>query len=244
MGRPRKTTTQRGYGHAHQARRAKWAPKVKAGGVKCWRCRRPIHPNEPWDLGHDDNDRTQYRGPEHQACNRATKGRNQPNQSTGRTYIVTGPPCSGKTTWVRRHATAGDITIDYDELAAALTPISDRAKDWPAHVAAVARTARQAAIDAALKQAREHDVYIIHTQPNPTALQRYRAAGAEIITIDPGRDTVLARCKQQRPWQVTQAAKRWYDSDPGSKHAAESPPALGFFAGREVDDANPQVRAL
>lgn len=37
-------------------------------------------------------------------------------------YLVTGPPAAGKSTWVRKHATHGDITIDYDALATVLTP--------------------------------------------------------------------------------------------------------------------------
>jgi hypothetical protein len=63
-------THQRGYGHAHQQLRADWARRVATGSIHCARCGRPIAPHEKWDLGHDDWDRTQYRGPEHRTCNR------------------------------------------------------------------------------------------------------------------------------------------------------------------------------
>jgi hypothetical protein len=66
-------TNARGYGAGHQALRRSWAPVVERGGVVCWRCNVAIAPGTPWDLGHDDNDRTRYRGPEHRACNRATQ---------------------------------------------------------------------------------------------------------------------------------------------------------------------------
>jgi predicted kinase len=73
--RARGTTLQRGYGADHRRERAKWAPLVEAGQVRCWRpeCGQPIRPGQPWDLGHDDHDRSVYRGPEHAACNRATR---------------------------------------------------------------------------------------------------------------------------------------------------------------------------
>jgi hypothetical protein len=43
-------------------------------------------------------------------------------------------------------------------------------------------------------------------------LQYYRRLGARVVTIDPGEQVVLKRCKAERPWHMTQAAKRWYDN--------------------------------
>lgn len=72
------STRARGYGAAHQAERRRLEPIVALGLTDCWRCGERIEIGAPWDLGHDDQDRSKYRGPEHRRCNRATKGR-QPN---------------------------------------------------------------------------------------------------------------------------------------------------------------------
>jgi len=69
------SSTQRGYGQLHRKLRLYWEPIVATGTVACWRCGEIIGPREPWDLGHDDQDRTRYRGPECRRCNRATKSR-------------------------------------------------------------------------------------------------------------------------------------------------------------------------
>lgn len=71
----RGTRQQRGYGAEHEQARARMAPLVEAGLAHCWRCGRWLNPDEPWDAGHDDLDRTIYRGPECLPCNRATAGR-------------------------------------------------------------------------------------------------------------------------------------------------------------------------
>lgn len=69
-------TINNGYGKVHKRLRAELAERMRKGEVFfCWRCRRVINPARPWDLGHDDWDRSIYRGPEHVACNRATRGR-------------------------------------------------------------------------------------------------------------------------------------------------------------------------
>lgn len=66
------------YGPAHQKLRAEWKLRVDAGGVHCRHlpeCLEKdtlIHPGSKWDLGHRDDDPSQYTGPEHIRCNRGT----------------------------------------------------------------------------------------------------------------------------------------------------------------------------
>jgi hypothetical protein len=66
------TQKERGYGWTHEKRRKVWMPLVATGQCVCTRCGRPILPGQPWDLGHDDYDRSRYTGPEHRRCNRQT----------------------------------------------------------------------------------------------------------------------------------------------------------------------------
>jgi hypothetical protein len=80
------TTKQRGYGIEHKRRRRRWAREVAAGLVHCARCGGFIYPDEPWDLGHVDGDRSRYSGPEHRACNRATAAR-RPRRKRRALYV-------------------------------------------------------------------------------------------------------------------------------------------------------------
>jgi hypothetical protein len=87
MPNPPGSTTARGYGYSHAKLRRQWAPHVARGEVVCWRCGYLIHPAARWDLGHDDDDRTLYRGPEHIRCNRlaaARKGNAAMRRNTAR----------------------------------------------------------------------------------------------------------------------------------------------------------------
>lgn len=107
-------------------------------------------------------------------------------------YLILGPPASGKSTWVKQHAKPGDITIDYDALANALTPSDGKPHKHTQHVKAVTKAARQAAIDTAVTL--DCDVYVIHSMPSQRLIDHY----------------LLARCKAERPWQMQQAVKQWY----------------------------------
>ncbi len=70
-------TTARGYDAQHRRIRRDWEARIaREGHVPCWRCGHPITTDTPWHLGHDDNDRSITRGPEHdRTCNLAAAGR-------------------------------------------------------------------------------------------------------------------------------------------------------------------------
>ena len=38
--------------------------------------------------------------------------------------VVTGPPCSGKTTYILEHMAEGDVMVDFDRIAQAISPKS------------------------------------------------------------------------------------------------------------------------
>jgi hypothetical protein len=73
----RAKTGVRGYGARHQRIRRALEPLVRAGLATCARCQRRILPGEPWDLGHDDLDRSATRVP----STRAVIGQRTPGGS-------------------------------------------------------------------------------------------------------------------------------------------------------------------
>ena len=77
---PPVTTDARGYGAAHQAKRARLL--AAAYGQPCTRCGRPMLPGQPLDLDHTDN-RTGYRGFSHRSCNQQAGGRKGARRSAG-----------------------------------------------------------------------------------------------------------------------------------------------------------------
>lgn len=124
--------------------------------------------------------------------------------------VVIGPPAAGKSTWIRERAKPDDIVIDFDLIAAALTGPSAPRHDHTPAVWAVTRAARRAAIKAAVGWADQTDVYIIHSTPAESTLTRYREQGARIVTVDPGRDVVMERCRRERPPAMLKVAGEWY----------------------------------
>lgn len=83
------TTTARGYGAAHQRERQRWQRIIDREGATCWRCRRPIPiGSRSWDLGHHDQDRTRYMGPECPPCNRAAGARKGNARRPGRRRLA------------------------------------------------------------------------------------------------------------------------------------------------------------
>jgi hypothetical protein len=141
--------------------------------------------------------------------------------------VVVGPPAGGKSTWVLQQAKPGDVVIDYDRLAVALSGQGGDPHDHAPAVMAVTKAARQAAIDAALRHARTADVYLIHSSPGQQRMADYRAMGAKVITIDPGKDVVRQRCKTERPQRMFAVIDEWYrdqgDTNPRPQRVTAAP---------------------
>jgi len=84
----RPSPAERGYDARHRRLRHKVKREVEAGQAYCWRCLEEgktreqawIAPGSEWDLGHDDRDRSVYRGAEHAFCNRRTKAHQPPRK--------------------------------------------------------------------------------------------------------------------------------------------------------------------
>jgi predicted kinase len=139
--------------------------------------------------------------------------------------IVTGPPCSGKTTHVTTHAQPGDITIDYDTLALALgAPASH---DYPPHICEVVFAARHSAITAAISQHHQGaTVWIIDTAPGEARRQQYADAGAQFVTLTASREELHARAAAERPASIHQVIDDWLDGTASNRHHTPSPPAV------------------
>lgn len=135
--------------------------------------------------------------------------------------VVIGPPAGGKSTWVAEHAQPGDIVIDFDRLAVALSGPDADLHDHPPQLMAVTRAARTAAIEAAVKQAKTVDVYLIHSSPGVARMAEYHALGAQIVTVDPGRDVVRQRCKNERPARMFAVIDEWYRQHRGGQTEAD-----------------------
>ena len=116
-------------------------------------------------------------------------------------HIVTGHICSGKTTFVREHARRGDVIIDMDLLAHAMTTDDIADHDYPEHVGEIARAARWHAIDAAVRlhSAGSFDVWIVHAYPEPRDYVTYRRMSATWHEIEAEPGTLRDRAARERP---------------------------------------------
>lgn len=126
-------------------------------------------------------------------------------------YVITGPPCVGKSTWVRERAQPGDLVVDLDRIALAITAESTDHHDYPANIRKAAITIRATAVEIALRYSRRGKAYVIHSKPPPRALNRYRKAQAVMIDLDAPMDVLMARAKAERPPSMWPVLARWWD---------------------------------
>lgn len=122
--------------------------------------------------------------------------------------VVTGPPCSGKSTYAWSRAQPGDIVIDFDRIAQAIG--SGSPHDHPDHVRWVAIAMRRAGINSAIIQHQKGaTVWVVQTRIPDRDLERYRRAGAEVVTLDVDRAELHRRASAERPARWHQLIDDW-----------------------------------
>jgi predicted kinase len=126
--------------------------------------------------------------------------------------IVTGPPCSGKSTYIRQRAQPGHIIIDMDRIALALTTEDTNHHAYPEHIKQLAQLTRRTAITNAIALHHQgHTTWIIDTRPGQKRRQEYHRNGAQFVHLDPGIETCLARAAGgERPADIIRFIHRYY----------------------------------
>jgi len=125
--------------------------------------------------------------------------------------IVTGAPCSGKSTFVDKERAEGDIVVDYDKLSLALG--SNKSHAAVGHIKSAAFKARQAAIDYAIDNP-DAGSWVIHTSPKPGDLERYKTAGAVFHHLDATQDECTTRAAESgRPAETFEAIERYFTTE-------------------------------
>lgn len=122
-------------------------------------------------------------------------------------HVVLGPPCAGKSTYIREHSKSGDVLVDYDVIAQALGEKEKHGATGAIKEAAY--KSRNAAINYLLEN--DGEGWIIHSSPSEWQMKRYEEAGADIIRLDVDEDTCIERAEADgRPAEEVERIHEWF----------------------------------
>lgn len=130
-------------------------------------------------------------------------------------HVITGAPCSGKTTYVEQNAKEGDLRVDLDKIALCLG--SADAHSSSGLIREASFEARKGAIEKALEDPKAES-WIIDTAPTEEQIKRYKEAGAIFIEMDADKETCLARAEADgRPQETIDGINRYFAEEKGNK---------------------------
>ena len=131
-------------------------------------------------------------------------------------YIVYGPPCSGKTTYVKEAALEGDLIIDLDSIWQAVSGCDRYVK--PGRLNAIVFSVRDCLLDSVkYRRGRWNNAYIIGGYPLSSERERLiKELGAREVFIDTSKEDCIANLKAD----TARASEEWlqYIEDWFRKH--------------------------
>lgn len=126
--------------------------------------------------------------------------------------VVVGPPCSGKSTWVREQKRDGDVVMDFDLLAQALGAPDAHGPEGA--VLAVTWAAR-AAVIAKVMDGVDADAWVIWLAPSAEKVREMGEQGVRFHVMDTPMEECLERAEaDQRPDGTTDRIREWFDNPP------------------------------
>ena len=126
-------------------------------------------------------------------------------------YVITGPPCVGKSTWVRERANIGDIVVDLDRLALAITAEHCPHHEYPTHIRRAAMHIRKTAVVLALNHSKGGTSYVIHAKPPKQARAIYKRHNAVFVELQAPVSVLMQRANDERPPHIAEVIRRWWD---------------------------------
>lgn len=132
----------------------------------------------------------------HWNCHNKIHERFNGNQIEKKVYIITGSPCSGKTSFVKERIQEGDIVLDIDDLWQLISGQPRYIK--PNQLKPIVFNLRQQLKDnIAMGVGTWRNAYIIESLPYATdrkrEVERYKAHNVELITMEATREECLQR---------------------------------------------------
>lgn len=124
-------------------------------------------------------------------------------------HVITGGPLTGKSTFVRESVKQGDLVIDLDQIATALTVV-EQSHDYPDYVRQLAINAR-AAVIASLPRLNLNkvNVWLIHGKPSALQRTQYLRLGAQFHNLTCTTAQLEQRIKT-RPLSNQQRIRAYY----------------------------------
>ena len=116
-------------------------------------------------------------------CKRCHSRKTQREADTGKRVVVCGQPTTGKSTFVQKHLTAGDIVFDYAAILAAVLPGHTDNRTNPIELIGLIEGMREAAVVYANTSATKRNLWMIVANRRRADVLAARM-GAQLVDLD------------------------------------------------------------